>query len=144
MRVELQFWLLKIGNKVGLNYNNVYKQKDSKLIMEKDIGKINKGEYEGTITDIVIGIREYNGKVGVDIREFVAGEKYTGPTKKGLRIPADKFEEFKTLINSINTSDLAEASGESAEQTALPSEEPKEDSEESSDESSTEDASGDY
>lgn len=74
--------------------------------MEKDIGKISKGEYQGTITDIVVGIKEYNGRVGVDIREFTQSETYTGPTKKGLRIPADKFDEFKTLINSINSDDL--------------------------------------
>jgi hypothetical protein len=77
--------------------------------MEKDIGKINKGEFQGSVTEIVIGIREYNGKVGVDIREFVTGEKYTGPTKKGLRIPSANFEEFKKLINSINQEDLKES-----------------------------------
>lgn len=75
--------------------------------MEKEIGKIFKGEYQGTITEIVIGLREYNGKTGVDIREFTQGGAYTGPTKKGLRIPAEKFEEFKKLIDSINPEDLA-------------------------------------
>ncbi|MEK6823991.1 MAG: transcriptional coactivator p15/PC4 family protein [Nanoarchaeota archaeon] len=85
--------------------------------MDKDIGKINKGEYQGTVTDIVIGIREYNGKVGVDIREFASSEKYTGPTKKGLRIPAEKFQEFKKMINSVKDEDLKAT-------------EPKEDSEE--------------
>jgi hypothetical protein len=74
--------------------------------MEKDIGKIQKGEYQGTVTDIVIGIREYNGRVGVDIREFVESEKYTGPTKKGLRIPAESFAKFKEMINSIADEDL--------------------------------------
>ncbi len=74
--------------------------------MEKDIGKINKGEFQGIVTDIIIGIREYQGRVGIDIREFMKSEQYTGPTKKGLRIPADKFEEFKKLINSINPEDL--------------------------------------
>ena len=74
--------------------------------MDKDIGKINKGEYQGTVTDIVVGIREYNGRVGIDIREFASSEKYTGPTKKGLRIPAEKFSEFKEMINSIKTEDL--------------------------------------
>lgn len=74
--------------------------------MEKDIGKIKKGEYQGTVTEIVIGIREYNGKVGVDIREFVESEKYTGPTKKGLRIPAESFPKFKEMINSIAEEDL--------------------------------------
>ncbi len=75
--------------------------------MEKDIGKIPKGEYQGTITEIVIGLREYNGKTGLDIREYTQSESYTGPTKKGLRIPADKFEEFKTMINSVDAADMA-------------------------------------
>ena len=75
--------------------------------MEKEIGKIQKGEYQGTVTEIVVGIKEYNGKTGVDIREFTQSESYTGPTKKGLRIPADKFEDFKAMINSIESTDLA-------------------------------------
>jgi hypothetical protein len=74
--------------------------------MEKDIGKINKGEYQGTTTEIVIGIKEYNGRIGVDIREFITGEKYTGPTKKGLRIPAEHFPKFKEMINSITEDDI--------------------------------------
>ena len=44
--------------------------------------------------------------MGLDIREFVTGEKYTGPTKKGLRIPAESFEEFKKMINSVEQDDL--------------------------------------
>jgi len=83
--------------------------------MEKDIGKISKGEFQGSVTEIVIGIREYNGKVGIDIREFVSGEKYTGPTKKGLRIPAEHFEKFKEMINSIDPKDLAPTEGAPAE-----------------------------
>lgn len=77
--------------------------------MEKDIGKINKGEYQGTVTDIIIGIKEYNGKVGLDIREFITSERYTGPTKKGLRIPAEKFQEFKEMINSVSEEDMKES-----------------------------------
>jgi len=75
--------------------------------MEKEIGKIPKGEYQGTTTEIVVGIKEYNGKIGIDIREFTQSETYTGPTKKGLRIPANKFEDFKKIINSINPTDLS-------------------------------------
>lgn len=78
--------------------------------MDKDIGKIKKGEYQGTVTEIVVGIREYNGRVGVDIREFTTSESYTGPTKKGLRIPAESFPEFKEMINSIDEKDLKEDS----------------------------------
>jgi len=88
--------------------------------MDKDIGKIKKGEYQGTVTDIVVGVREYNGKVGVDIREFASSEKYTGPTKKGLRIPADNFKDFKKMINSITDEDLV-ASGPSEAPAEKPS-----------------------
>lgn len=94
--------------------------------MDKDIGKINKGEYQGTVTEIVVGIREYNGRVGVDIREFTASEKYTGPTKKGLRIPAEKFQEFKEMINSIKTEDLKAsepAEGKAPEKKSKPGQE---------------------
>lgn len=80
--------------------------------MDKDIGKITKGEYQGAVTDIVVGIKEYNGSVGVDIREFTTSDKYTGPTKKGLRIPAKDFHKFKELINTISDKDLKDcASG---------------------------------
>ena len=90
--------------------------------MDKDIGKISKGEYQGTVTDIVVGVKEYNGRVGVDIREFVVSERYTGPTKKGLRIPVEHFKEFKKIINSISDADLkadasAEKSAEKPQQT---------------------------
>ncbi|NPE26499.1 hypothetical protein HNV12_00670 [Methanococcoides sp. SA1] len=88
--------------------------------MEKDIGEIPKSEYQGTETKIVIGLREYKEKTGVDIREFTKSETYTGPTKKGLRIPAEKFAEFKNMINSINEEDL-----KPQEQT-IPQQEPKE------------------
>ncbi|MBL7058875.1 transcriptional coactivator p15/PC4 family protein [Candidatus Pacearchaeota archaeon] len=97
-------------------------------MVEKDIGKITKGEYQGTVTEIVVGVREYNGKVGVDIREFVTSDKYTGPTKKGLRIPAESFAKFKEMINSVQDADLvaseqpAEAS--SQEQGTLEAEAP--------------------
>ena len=80
--------------------------------MEKDIGKIKKGEYQGTVTEIVVGIREYNGRVGLDIREFTTSESYTGPTKKGLRIPAENFKEFTEMINSVTEEDLKEEASE--------------------------------
>lgn len=93
--------------------------------MDKEIGKINKGEFQGTMTDIIVAVREYNGRVGVDIREYSTSEKYTGPTKKGLRIPAEHFSKFKEMINSVAESDLvadgssadSESSGENHQQT---------------------------
>ena len=55
--------------------------------MEKDIGKIEKNEQ----TAIVVRVDDYGGKPGVTVREFVTSERYTGFTKQGTRIPAEKF-----------------------------------------------------
>ncbi len=81
--------------------------------MEKDIGKIKKNE----ITDIVVRIDDFGGKPGLTIREFTKSERYTGFTKSGTRISAEKFGEFKTIIDSINPTDFPEvsASEENAE-----------------------------
>lgn len=70
--------------------------------MEKDIDRIAKNKE----TDIVIRIDDFNGKRGVTIREFVKSDRYTGFTKAGTRIPADKFKIFKATINSIDENDL--------------------------------------
>jgi len=71
--------------------------------MEKDIGKIKKNDE----TEIIIRIDDFGGNQGLTIREFVTSEGYTGFTKAGVRIRADKFEDFKKMINSIDPSDLA-------------------------------------
>ena len=70
--------------------------------MEKDIGKIKKNEN----TDIVIRVDDFGGKVGLTIREYVRGERYTGFTKAGTRIPLELIDEFKTIVNSIKPEDL--------------------------------------
>jgi hypothetical protein len=70
--------------------------------MEKDIGKIKKND----TSEIVVRVDEYGGKKGVTIREYVTSEKYTGFTKSGTRIPATSFEDFKKLVNSIDSKDL--------------------------------------
>ena len=78
--------------------------------MEKDIHRIPKNPD----TDIVIRIDDYGGRKGLTIREYVKSERYTGFTKSGLRIPADKFKQFKEAINSIDEKDF-----ESSEQQNL-------------------------
>ena len=72
--------------------------------MDKDIGKIAKNSN----TDIVIRLDDFGGKRGLTIREFVNGVDggYKGFTKSGTRIPADKFLEFREIINSISLDDL--------------------------------------
>ncbi len=70
--------------------------------MEKDVGKIKKNAE----TDIVIRVDDFGGKTGITIREFTTSERYTGFTKSGTRIPLESFDEFKAMINSINTHEL--------------------------------------
>ncbi len=72
--------------------------------MDKEIDRIAKNPE----TDIIIRIDEFNGRKGLTIREFVKSERYTGFTKAGTRIPADKFGVFKAAINSIKEDDLKE------------------------------------
>lgn len=79
--------------------------------MEKDIDRIQKSQD----TDIVIRIDDYNGKRGVTIREFVKSERYTGFTKAGTRIPAEKFKLFKAAINLIDEKDLRETAETSSQ-----------------------------
>lgn len=76
--------------------------------MEKDLGKVKKNE----MTDIVVRIDDFGGKRGITIREFTTSERYTGFTKSGTRIPADKFLEFREMINSISLDDLKQEAGE--------------------------------
>jgi hypothetical protein len=76
--------------------------------MEKDIGKIKKNDS----TEIVVRIDDFGGKIGVTIREFANDQRtgYKGFTKAGTRIPADKFVEFREIINSLNIEDLKDSS----------------------------------
>jgi ribosomal protein L12E/L44/L45/RPP1/RPP2 len=76
--------------------------------MEKDIDRIPKNPD----TDIVIRIDDFGGKRGLTIREFVRGERYTGFTKSGTRIPAEHFKAFKDAINSVDINELMEGVGE--------------------------------
>ena len=76
--------------------------------MEKDIGKINKGEYQGAVTDIILRVDDFANKRGLTIREFVTSDRYTGFTKSGIRISATDFPKFKDMINSITEEDMKE------------------------------------
>jgi hypothetical protein len=83
-------------------------------MVEKDIGKIAKN----SSTDIVVRIDSYGGKPGITIREFVneSPSGYKGFTKSGTRIPAEKFLEFRELVNSISLEELNAAAAEAAKE----------------------------
>lgn len=70
--------------------------------MEKDIGRIPKS----MDTEIVVRVDDFGGRVGLTIREFVRSERYSGFTKAGTRIPADKIKQFKEMIAGINEQEI--------------------------------------
>ena len=99
--------------------------------MEKDIDRIAKNPD----TDIVIRIDDFGGKRGLTIREFVKSERYTGFTKAGVRIPADKFAIFKNAVNSISVDEMMAEAEPSAEQNKMSAKKGKEAEDFSPDES---------
>jgi len=80
--------------------------------MEKDIGKIKKNDN----SDIIIRVDDFGGRVGLTIREFVTGDRYTGFTKAGVRISSENFPRFKEMINSVKDEDMREAKTEQREE----------------------------
>jgi rhodanese-related sulfurtransferase len=56
-------------------------------------------------TEIVVQKTEFHGTVGIDIREYVTSERYTGWSKNGIRIPVEKWKEFKEILDKV---DIAE------------------------------------
>ncbi len=85
--------------------------------MEKDIGKIKKNDF----TDIIIRVDDFGGRPGITIREYVRGERYTGFTKSGTRIPLEELPAFKEMVNSIKVTDF---DFDSSENSKLPSSAP--------------------
>jgi hypothetical protein len=51
-----------------------------------------------------VHISTYDGRDGrkrVDIRLFLSGARYTGPTRKGVSIPIDQLPELKALLDKV-------------------------------------------
>lgn len=62
--------------------------------MEKEFGRIKKN----STTDIVIRVSEYKGVIGLDIREYVESERYTGWSKSGVRIQEEQICQLSKII----------------------------------------------
>lgn len=64
---------------------------------DAEIGRVRKNE----TTEVVVRKTEFKGNVGIDIREYVTSEKYTGWSKNGLRIPIDQWKMFKEILDKV-------------------------------------------
>ena len=66
--------------------------------MENEIGRVRKSD----TTETVIRKTEFRGSVGIDIREYVTSERYTGWSKNGIRIPLEQWKSFKEILNKVD------------------------------------------
>ena len=66
-------------------------------LTDAEIGRVRKNE----TTEVVVRKTEFKGNVGIDIREYVTSEKYTGWSKNGLRIPIDQWKMFKEILDKV-------------------------------------------
>jgi len=64
-------------------------------------------------TKIVFSTTEYRDSMYVDMREYVESATYTGFTKKGIRLHADKLDEFIENLQRVRAA-LPAVSGEDA------------------------------
>ena len=64
-----------------------------------EMGRIRKND----TTEIVVQKTEFHGSVGIDIREYVTSERYTGWSKNGIRIPVEKWKDFKDILDKVET-----------------------------------------
>ncbi len=73
--------------------------------MEQEFGRIRKSE----TTELVVRKTEFRGTAGIDIREYVTSDKYTGWSKNGIRIPVDQWRSFKEILEKIEVSEGVES-----------------------------------
>jgi pimeloyl-CoA synthetase len=66
-----------------------------------EVGRIRKNE----TTEIVVQKTEFRGSVGIDIREYVTSERYTGWSKNGVRIPVEKWKDFKEILDKVESAE---------------------------------------
>ena len=63
-----------------------------------EIGRLRKNES----TEIIVQRTEYRGSVGIDIREYVTSDRYTGWSKNGIRIPVEMWQDFKEILDKAS------------------------------------------
>ena len=50
---------------------------------------------------VIVQISLFHGSCGLDLRQWQEDDKYKGWTKKGIRLPADKIKEVKSLFAQL-------------------------------------------
>jgi ABC-type Mn2+/Zn2+ transport system ATPase subunit len=69
-----------------------------------EIGRLRKNE----TTEVVVQKTEFHCSVGIDVREYVTSERYTGWSKNGIRIPVEKWQDFKEILDKVDIGEKAD------------------------------------
>jgi hypothetical protein len=63
----------------------------------KEMGVIEKNSN----TKVVFSLTEFKGRIYIDVREHIDTETYSGPTKKGLRLDTEFFDDFLKIVKAM-------------------------------------------
>jgi hypothetical protein len=59
--------------------------------------------------ELVVRIQIYKEKAGIDIREWLDSDQYSGWSKKGVRIPHEKLPDLRTHLKALKDALKAQA-----------------------------------
>jgi hypothetical protein len=62
-----------------------------------EIGRIRKND----TTEIIVEKSEYKGRFGINIREYVTSDRYTGWSKSGIRVPMEQWKALKEILDRV-------------------------------------------
>jgi hypothetical protein len=66
-------------------------------LVDEEIGRVKKND----TVDVVVRRTEFKGSVGIDIREYMSTERYTGWSKNGIRIPMELWIALKEVLDRV-------------------------------------------
>lgn len=78
-------------------------KKEKKTVEYKDLIKARELEIADGIKLVFSVSKSSEGNPHLDIRTWIDTEKYSGPTKKGINFDIESLEEFKDIIEDIDS-----------------------------------------
>lgn len=91
-----------------MDYRELKSSCGEAVSMDEEIGRIKKNE----TTEIVVRRTEFRGSVGIDVREYVKTDRYTGWSKNGVRIPLDQWASFRSIVDKVKVEEVGNGAEE--------------------------------
>lgn len=78
-------------------------KKEKKTVEYKDLVEARELEIAEGIKLVFSVSKTSEGNPHLDIRTWIESEKYTGPTKKGINFDIESLEEFRSILEEIDS-----------------------------------------